>query len=531
MNILDKFLPRYSKSKVVELFNETYKAILANNAGWLSAEAEHERFNQPDYSVYESQSNLYRTLSWVQMAISFTANAAASVNYSVKQLAGEDEKDIPNHPFELLLGKPNPLNSRSEFLSAVFSYRLINGNAYIWLNKPNESAPPVEMWNIPSHMIKPIPDGRMFLKGYLFDTGDGKTFPLEPWEVVHIKNFHPLSPFLGLSPIEAIATVATGDLSMQKWNTQLFGKNNARLPGMMLFSDPIIPAEWNKLKSEVDYASMHRQIMMLQNVGKGGVQWVQAAASQKDMEFLGGRSFTKEEIFNIYAPGLASMLAVSATEANALAGRATFADYTLWPLLSSAAEKFTLNVLPAYGDNLRGEFDDVRFTDRKMKLEEELAYSKVHTIDEIRIAKYGDKEIGDDRGKLLPAQIAAEPFGLGEPPEEQPKQLQQANIMPQEEAEPGEAEEEQIETNSSEGEQEEMKKWEKFAIAGLTKPRKREFVCKHIPDIAQKRIRASLADCTTAEQIKSVFAEPATTEYDALLLALSENVKLLREVV
>ena len=38
------------------------------------------------------------------------------------------------------------------------------------------------------------------------------------------------------------------------------------------------------------------------------------------MQFLEERNFTKEEIFGKLAPGLASVLAVNATEANALAG-------------------------------------------------------------------------------------------------------------------------------------------------------------------------------------------------------------------
>ncbi|GAF89973.1 unnamed protein product, partial [marine sediment metagenome] len=212
--------------------------------------------------------------------------------------------------------------------------------------------------------------------------------------------------FVGLSPIEAIATVAVGDLKMQEWNTRLFAENNARLPGILAFADPINDSDWVKLKKDSEDNAKRRQIMMMRNVGKGGVQWLQNTMSQKDMEFLAGREFTKEEIFGIYAPGLASMLDVNATEANAISGRATFNEYCLWPILVSMAEKITNNVLPAYGEDLRGEFKDIRFVDRELKLKEQQEYSKTHTIDEVRMEFYGQEELGDLRGQMFPVQIA-----------------------------------------------------------------------------------------------------------------------------
>jgi phage portal protein BeeE len=96
--------------------------------------------------------------------------------------------------------------------------------------------------------------------------------------------------------------------------------------------------------------------MMMRAVGKGGVSWIQMGVSQKDMEFLQGRTFNKEEIFAALAPGLSSMLAVNATEANSKAGKATFNEMTIWPMHQAVAEKFTADILPAYGETLVGEF-------------------------------------------------------------------------------------------------------------------------------------------------------------------------------
>jgi len=235
--------------------------------------------------------------------------------------------------------------------------------------------------------------------------------PLERYEVVHFKRFHPLNSFVGLSPIESLATIAAGDLAMQRWNTNYFDKDNAKSSGALAFADPIENDAWDKIKADVNakHGGTKRQMMMLRNVGKGGIQWINMAMSQKDMEFLAGRTFNKEEIFSIYAPGYASILAVNATEANSKAGKATFAEMAIWPQLVSIAEKITNDLLPVYGPNLVGAFDDVRIADRGMQLAEQNAASQVQTIDEMRQSFYSLSPLADNRGTRLLSEPQAPP--------------------------------------------------------------------------------------------------------------------------
>jgi phage portal protein BeeE len=79
----------------------------------------------------------------------------------------------------------------------------------------------------------------MYLRGYLYETDWGEKFPVELDQVVHFKRWHPLNQFVGLSPLESLAVVSQGDLAMQKWNTNFFDKNNAKIPGILAFADPI----------------------------------------------------------------------------------------------------------------------------------------------------------------------------------------------------------------------------------------------------------------------------------------------------
>lgn len=391
-NILERVLSQFG-----------YRKADAIQADWLRMSALDEQYSIPDRTMPEAQMELYKRLSWVHSAVSSVARQGATTGFAVSKMVGEKTNAIENHPFELLLRRPNPLVSRFELLEATISDHGLTGNAFWWLNRANEKAAPDEIWTIPPHRVRPVPDGRMFLKGYLYTTDAGEEIPLERWEVVHFKRYNPLSPFVGLSPIEALATVATGDLAQQRWNTNYFDKNNAKTEGAMAFSDFIDDATWAKIKADIKarHGGTNREMMMLRNAGKGGVQWIPMSMSQKDMEFLQGRTFNKEEIFGIYAPGLASLLAVNATEANSKAGKATFREMAVWPQLVALSEKITNDLLPIYGDNLVGEFDDIRLSDRGMELAEQNAASQVLTIDELRQQYHELGPLADDRGTRL----------------------------------------------------------------------------------------------------------------------------------
>lgn len=408
-----KFLDNIAGSigNAVAAYRNAVKGTIGDIPDWLSASAEGERWkNEPDMRIARNQLELYMRLSWVEIAVGHVARQVAGVPLGIKKLEDEKRIEVVNHPFELLLQRPNPSQSRFEFLEALMSYWAISGNGYAWLNKANKQAQPEEMWVIPSHRIKPVPDERMYIQGYLYDTGHGEELPIEPWEVMHIKRYNPLNQYVGLSPVEALAIVSEGDLAAQKYNTNYFGKNNAKASGIVAFASPINNPDWEKIKD--DWRKQHggtkRNLLMLRNTGDKGVNWVSTAMTQKDMEFLSGREFTKREIFAMFAPGLSSWLDVNSTEANSVTGKEAFKELAVWPANTALAEKITNDILPTYGDNLVAEFEDVRIEDKAQQLKEQEAYERSHTIAEVREKFYDDKPIGDERDDLIPSVASGE---------------------------------------------------------------------------------------------------------------------------
>ena len=367
-----------------------------------------ERWDIPDPSIADRQAQLYVCLSWIQIAATQVAQAVASTPFSVQQRTTAGLKQIEDHPFELLLEHPNDLQDQSEFMGATAAWRIVTGNCYWWLNKTSEDAPPDEMWILPSNKIQPVPDGNMGIRGYLFDNGSGVSIPLEPWEVVHFKTFNPLNKYVGLSPVQALAIDATGDLGAQQYNANAFANGNIKYDGFLAFADFIEEGRWNRLQQdqiEQHGGTKNKRAAMLRGVGPGGVQGISTSMSRSDMQYLEQRNFTKEEVFAMIAPGLASVLAINATEANSTAGKDTFLSLAVYPQAYAIGKKVTQKVLPLYGDGLVGAFEDVRRVDTQIELAEQAEFSKSHTVDEIRKKYYQENPLGDERGNLLPAEV------------------------------------------------------------------------------------------------------------------------------
>jgi len=509
-------IPTKKELNAIKSELEAIKAQRQKWEQWQLQTADAESYTLPDPSVYENQADLYRVLSWVLLAIDITASSAALTPFSVARIiAGKEPKDIPNHEFELLLNHPNDLDSRFEFLYATIAFYRLTGNAYWWLNSKDKDTPPDEMWFIPSSMIIPVPDKYMYLRGYMYYPGTGAEIFLEPHQIVHFKRFNPLSRFVGLSAVESIALVAGGDLGMQQYNTTLFANNNGRLPSVMTFEQMIADPTWEKIKSDTRDAAKNREMLMLRGVGQGGVNWLQNAVTQREMEFIEGRKFNKEEIMTTLAPGSYTMLSENATQANSVVGRASFNELTVYPMHVMMNEKITNSILPRYGGRqLVGRFEDVRVTDKDMKLREQEAFERSHTMKEVREEIYGDDPLGDERDDLLVSQVGASSGGITEPaPVEPVNNVTPDNVMeetPDEEPQDNEA---------NKAMRDDLARYQRKAIKRIGQAVK--FDSDNIPDYIREQIESELPSCKTEADVRKVFMSVNKIDESRVALTVS----------
>src|SRR5581483_5742910 len=117
MSLLDRISARAASLSV----SKAAPAAAVKAPPWALRAAVVEGQTIPDPESFDRQARLYTRLSWIQIAISAVAQSAAGVKLSVERRSGEGSTAIANHPFEVLLQKPNPDQSRFEFLEAHYS--------------------------------------------------------------------------------------------------------------------------------------------------------------------------------------------------------------------------------------------------------------------------------------------------------------------------------------------------------------------------------------------------------------------------
>jgi HK97 family phage portal protein len=490
---------------------------------FLRAYAEREKWNVPDYGLADNQAKLYQVLSWVHSAVSAVSGVSATADFKVKKRDDLGARDQVNHPFELLLAHPNPTQSRFDLMFSTFGYQYLTGNAYWWLNCVT-SNPIDEIWVLPTNRIKPIP-GRKFglVDHYEFDAGLGKPEKIPPDEIVHFRRWHPRNDFVGLSPVETVGRSAEKEVKAELYDLNFYDKDNAKPPGFIGVDGNVPDNIFEKMQKDLerDHGGTRRKLMLVRSAE--GVSWQQMGLSQADMEFLHGREFTKEQIYDLFAPGWAAILAIQSTEASAKVAKATLMEFGVWQYMVSVAERITNTILPLYGEDLVGEFDDVRLVDRAMAMQEQQAYSEVHTIDEVRAKFYNDKPIGDERGELLPGQVGqvqANP----EEEEERDEESMTPNMPPRLEkrASPTEKPKEEraqeqvvtgkaVEVVPTEAQlvRDELGTWERFALKRIKGKAKdnREFECVHIEPSLQGSIEGQLEAAQTAEDVTEIFTD------------------------
>ena len=502
MAVIDKIMRTFGYSNEKQFNQRVIEAVKIEIdktlPRWLAETTDAEKWNMPDPSIFATQADMYRLSPILGTAVNILGNDIGTSKLNIKRMVGEETRDIPNHPFELLMRNPNPADSGIEFMQYTSSNYLLNGNAVWWLNRAKVEDVPDEMWTIPFSAITPVPDQRLYISHYEYFPGNGKKMRLETREIVHFKSYNPNNRFIGLSSLESLAMTLQGDLAMRKTNTVNYAEYGGAPQSILAFKEYVNEPAWSDTKAEVRQAAKRNEMMMLRGVGDG-ISWLQRALSNKDMDFVAGLRQNMMDVFNRMCPGLLSMLSESATEANALAARATYSEKTQWPLMEVIAQKITSDILPPYGRKLIAQFEDPRVVDKRLKMEEQVAFERTHTVLEVRHEYYQDDPLGDERDDLLPAQISATSGVEQEQPVVPP-------VVPPTEQPP--AENVPVEQPPSETPvKAELMKWKRYSLRTFGKVEFTKFEGRDIPEPIARAIRARLGACKSTLDVAGVFED------------------------
>ena len=382
----------------------------------LQALTRHQAGLWPEHGDEAARARVYQQSPWVYIAINRIAEAAALVPLQVLRLEGEKRLAVERHPLEQLLDAPNPQLSRFALMEQTVGMLELTGNAY-WL-LAGAGAAPTQIWPLRPERVSIVPDAAGLVRGYIYEI-DGQRIPLEAAELLHFRRWHPANDYYGLSALEAGRLAIRSDRAMAQWNHNTFGQDNGVPAGIVSIRDFVTDADYERIKREwrQSYGGPQRRTAFLRG---GGISWQNIGLSHNELDFLQGREAHRNEILNLFGIPV-GLVSENATEANARVAERLFIERTLWPRLVRIASKITQELLPFWPGEHVAQFEDIRPTDVRARLEEIRTAGPLLSINELRERYY---QLEPVPWGALPAGMTA--AGAGTTPEPGPEPIRAA---------------------------------------------------------------------------------------------------------
>ena len=456
-------------------------------------EGEAPRFGPPDVALLgddggqQKTERLAITSPWAFSDAQLITREFSRADFYVEAQTSDGKWErADGHEFEKLFARPNPgsrFMDRSFILQYTAWWLLIRGEAYWWQVEDN-AGELARLMPIPASRMKPIPDPKEYIAGFLYTPQHGQrptTIPVE--EVCFYRTPNIFDYHRGLSPLSAAKLGLETDYSAAVWNRETFDKE-AVLRLLLSLPKEMGTRDYEVRKAELEEILAKKGMRYLIS-RTGDITPTILSSTHKDLEFMEGQVQTRELIDRVFGVP-AGFWAKEATRANSEAARATLIEFTVYPMHTAAAEAITSQIiLPRYGDGLRGCFEDIRPRDRELLVRERQQYWQVKTIDEAR-ADLGLTELEDPALGSTLVPLATKPQGgMGQPFMSAPMKANGREMR------------------------EDLRRWQSVALRRLDegeKPGDYDFVSEHIPTIVAANIKMLLADANTADEVKGVFA-------------------------
>jgi HK97 family phage portal protein len=182
--------------------------------------------------------------------------------------------------------------------------------------------------------------------------------------ILHVKTFHPLDDWYGMSPIEAAAYSIDQHNQASAWNQSLL-QNGARPSGALVVKPgaegmpgALSEEQYYRLKEQID-----TQFSGAANAGRpllleGGLDWKEMSLSPRDMDFINSKYASARDV--AFAFGLPpQLLGIPGdnTYSNLAEARLALWEQTILPMVDQLCDALNLWLLPHFGDRLELTYD------------------------------------------------------------------------------------------------------------------------------------------------------------------------------
>ncbi len=348
------------------------------------------------------------TSAWVWSDIANIANVAVTSEFNVYQTDGESKTALVNHEYEQRMRVPNEWMGGSFLLKYSFWWELLRGEAY-WMLVEDSTGELTEIWPLPSERVQPVPSATDYISGFLYHPLHGRApIPLAREQVFFWRLYpNPFDYHRGMSPMTAYYAPTLTDLKAAQWYDETFD-NDVTLK--TLFGVNAVAGNYEAVREDIiEQLEVKRKQYMV--APAEDISVTTFSMSPTDVGLFTSRAFSRDEIDRVFGyPG--GYWSKDSNRANADSAEAKFIGGAVWPPLVSLAEDITAQILvPRYGADIVGQFQDIRPRDRRLQVAERKAYWPVTKLNEAR-GELGQEEYDGPLAELiseLPVSLATNP--------------------------------------------------------------------------------------------------------------------------
>ncbi len=295
-------------------------------------------------------------------AIDMISTSAASVWFKLYAVSPKGaRRELKAHPALDVLTKPSPMQASGEFFQSLYHYLMISGNAFVQAAGPSGAAPN-ELYLLRPDRMSVIAGRGTTPSSYRYTIGTKSVdFPVHSItgtsRILHLKKFHPLNDWYGLSPIEAAAYSIDQHNQSGAWNQALL-QNGARPSGALVVKSDtgggvLSEDQYSRIKLQID-----EQFTGAANAGRpllleGGLDWKEMSLTPKDMDFIETKNSSARDIALAFGvPPQLLGIPGDNTYANLQEARLALWEQTVVPLVERTADALTRWLLPMFDSQL-----------------------------------------------------------------------------------------------------------------------------------------------------------------------------------
>lgn len=288
---------------------------------------------------------------WVYACVNAISEEVGTLELKLMRITADGKQEVTKHIALDLLNNVNPFMSSSDLLLSTQAYLDLAGDAFWYLPPGSVTRKPAEIWVLDPTRMSVIKNSQTFIGGYSYKNEAGQEIPLPVNQVIQFKRFNPLNRYRGIGTVQAAAMAIDIDTFSAQWNKTFFA--NSAVPSAVLETEGTLTEEqFNRIKASWDVSHVGAENAHKLAILQGGLKFKSMNLSQKDMDFLEQRRFTRDEILGIFrVPKTVLGITEDVNRANAEASEFVFAKRVVKPRMQFIVDRLNEFYIPLFGED------------------------------------------------------------------------------------------------------------------------------------------------------------------------------------